>query len=57
MILIISPALTLITKTKLITKADGYIECQDLNRISRWNSYRIYAISADECQRLEDKKK
>lgn len=56
MILIISPALTLVTKTKLITKIDSYVECQDLKRISRWNSYRLYAISADECQRLEDDK-
>lgn len=55
MILIIAPALTFVTKIKLSAKVNGFVECQDLRRVSRWNSYQVYAISVDECQRLGDK--
>lgn len=55
LILIIAPALTFVTKLKLNEKVDGFVECKDQKRISRWNSYHVYAISLDECQRLKDK--
>ncbi|HEH9418882.1 TPA: hypothetical protein SIA31_002929 [Aeromonas sobria] len=52
----IAPILTFATKVKLSTKSESYVECRDLKRISRWNSYQVYAISVDECQLLKDKK-
>ncbi|MCS0540331.1 hypothetical protein NXY55_10070 [Aeromonas veronii] len=55
-IFVIAPILTFATKFKLSIKSESYVECHDLRRVSRWNSYQIYAISIDECQLLKDKK-
>lgn len=52
----IAPILTFATKIELSMKSESYVECQDLRRVSRWNSYQVYAISVDECQLLKDKK-
>ncbi|MGY3914764.1 hypothetical protein [Aeromonas australiensis] len=51
----IAPTLTFATKMKLNAKAEYYVECQDLKRVSRWNSYQVYSISIDECHRLKEK--
>lgn len=56
LMLIVAPALTFVTKIKLSYKVDSYVECQDLKRVSRWNSYQVYAISVDECKQLKDEK-
>ncbi|MCP1266284.1 hypothetical protein [Aeromonas hydrophila] len=53
LILVVAPILTLVTKIQLNSKVDGYVECQDLKRISRWNSYQVYAISYDVCKQLK----
>ncbi|MDQ1884905.1 hypothetical protein RA180_12975 [Aeromonas salmonicida] len=53
LMLIVAPALTFVTKIKLSNKVDSYIECQDLKRISRWNSYQVYALSNEQCQLLK----
>ncbi|HDX8431735.1 TPA: DUF1420 family protein [Aeromonas dhakensis] len=52
----IAPILTFATKMKLNAKTVNYVECRDLKRVSRWNSYQVYAISIDECQRLKEEK-
>lgn len=52
----IAPVLTFATKMKLNAKAENYVECQDLKRVSRWSSYQVYAISIDECHRLKEEK-
>ncbi|ABO89648.1 TPA: hypothetical protein P2N00_001576 [Aeromonas salmonicida] len=52
----IAPILTFATKIKLSFKSDNYVECQDLRRVSRWNSYQVYAVSVNECQLLKDRK-
>lgn len=52
----IAPILTFVTKIKLSNKTESYVECQDLRRASRWNSYQVYAKSVDECQLLVDEK-
>lgn len=52
----IAPILTFATQIKLSAKSESYVECQDLRRVSRWNSYQVYAVSVDECQLLKDRK-
>lgn len=52
----IAPILTFAIKVKLSKKSESYVECQDLRRVSRWNSYQVYAKSVDECQLLIDEK-
>ncbi|WP_447824315.1 DUF1420 family protein [Aeromonas salmonicida] len=52
----IAPLLTFATKIELSIKSQSYVECQDLRRVSRWNSYQVYAKSVDECQLLVDEK-
>lgn len=52
----IAPILTFATKIKLSVKSELYVECQDLRRVSRWNSYQVYAVSVDECKLLKDRK-
>lgn len=52
----IAPLLTFATKIELSIKSQSYVECQDLRRVSRWNSYQVYALSLDECQLLKDRK-
>lgn len=52
----IAPILTFATKIKLSVKSERYVECQDLRRVSRWNSYQVYAVSVDECKLLKDRK-
>lgn len=52
----IAPILTFAIKVKLSNKSESYIECQDLKRISRWNSYQVYAISYDVCNQLKYEK-
>ncbi|WP_378081718.1 hypothetical protein ACFU5E_07670 [Aeromonas bestiarum] len=52
----IAPIFTFATKIKLSGKSESYVECQDLKRVSRWNSYQVYAVSVDECQLLKDRK-
>ncbi|WP_080741168.1 hypothetical protein [Aeromonas bestiarum] len=55
-IFVIAPILTFGTKIKLSIKSESYLECRDLKRVSRWNSYQVYAVSVDECQLLKDRK-
>ncbi|QXB28395.1 hypothetical protein I6L35_13895 [Aeromonas sp. FDAARGOS 1405] len=54
-IFVISPILTFGTKIILSIKSENYVECQELKRVSRWNSYQIYAISDNECQLINKK--
>ncbi|MCR3902621.1 hypothetical protein NUK36_07260 [Aeromonas hydrophila] len=53
LIFVVAPILTLVTKIQLNSKVDGYVECQDLRRISRWNSYQVFALSSEQCQLLK----
>lgn len=52
----IAPLLTFATKIELSIKSQSYVECQDLRRVARWNSYQVYALSFDECQLLKNRK-
>ncbi|HHQ4690480.1 hypothetical protein [Aeromonas sp. 600774] len=54
-IFVIAPILAFGTKIKLSIKSEIYVECQELKRVSRWNSYQVYAISVDKCQLLKDR--
>ncbi|MBQ4672253.1 hypothetical protein [Aeromonas dhakensis] len=56
LILVVAPILTLVTKVQLNSKVDGYVECQDLKRISRWNSYQVFALSDEICKFLKEVK-
>ncbi|MFM5212554.1 hypothetical protein [Aeromonas hydrophila] len=56
LILVVAPILTLVTKIQLNFKVDGYVECQDLKRISRWNSYQVLALSDEKCKFLKEVK-
>ncbi|MCO4200533.1 hypothetical protein M2R28_12700 [Aeromonas hydrophila] len=55
-ILVAATILTVVTKIQLNSKVDGYVECQDLKRISRWNSYQVFALSDETCKFLKEVK-
>ncbi|MFM5114580.1 hypothetical protein ACEUAG_11630 [Aeromonas hydrophila] len=56
LILVVAPILTFVTKIQLNSKVDGYVECKDLKRISRWNSYQVFALSDETCKFLKEVK-
>ncbi|HDX8357442.1 TPA: hypothetical protein RQN15_001184 [Aeromonas hydrophila] len=53
LIFVVAPVLTFVTKIQLSSKVDGYVECQDLRRFSRWNAYQVFALSNEQCQLLK----